>query len=304
MEGMEAKLDELASMIERLPLLTSSMESVEAKLEDLASMIEKERRTRTLENLELRSAIDELKCNMEDLKTCRVFTDTFTKSFREEIEGRLSSSEKSIREQLHSQLELLEQLLGEVKNRNGVSQVHDCARPRSPSPIVRKVSKAEFVASKSFERCFSEAQLGGPSDAKPFSKAFGSELSPMSPRPGPRLSVPLPIDGVEKAAAQRAHATQAWQVIQASPRRSPMHQVQRSQSGIIPRSPIIQMRQPQQTVPEEVSIAVAPHVQRFQSYQTERQSPLRSTVMTARGSPLATPRVVVEQSVHWQHMRP
>jgi len=307
MEGMEAKLDELASTIERFPLLTSSMESVEARLEDLVSMIEKERRTRTLENLELRSAIDELKCNMEDVKN-NVFASNFTKSFREEIEGRLASSEKSIREQLHCQLELLEQLLGEVRNRNGVSQAHDSARPRSPSPMVRKLSKAELVANTSLERVLSEAQLGGPSDAKPFSKAFGSALSPMSPRPGPspRTSILLSVDSVEQAAAaQRVRSAQAYQVLQQSPRRSPMHQVQRNQSGILPRSPIVQVLQPQQTVPEEVGVAVAPHVQRFRSCQTERHSPLRAAVITTRGSPLTTPRVIQEQqSVHWQHLRP
>lgn len=310
MEGMEAKLDELASTIERFPLLTSSMESVEARLEDLVSMIEKERRTRTLENLEFRSAIDELKCNMEDVKS-NVFADNFVKGFREEIEGRLASSEKSIREQLHCQLELLEQLLGEVKNRNGVSQAHDSARPRSPSPMVRKLSKAELVANTSLERSLSEAQLGGPSDAKPFSKVFGSALSPMSPRPGPspRTSIVLSADSVEQvaaaAAAQRVRSAQAYQSVQQSPRRSVMHQVQRNQSGILPRSAIVQVLQPQQTVPEEVGVAIAHHVQRFRSCQTERHSPLRAAVITARSSPLATPRVIREQqSVHWQHLRP
>lgn len=301
MEDMEAKLDELASMIERLPLLTSSMESVEAKLEDLGSLIEQERRTRTLENLEFRSALDELKCSMEDVKTFRVFTD-FTKTFRDEIEGRLASSEKSIREQLHCQLELLEGLLGEVKNRNGVSQVHDNARPRSPSPIVRALSKSELVASTGLERCLSEAQLRSPSDARVVSKAFGSAPSPKTP--SYRSSIVLPIDGAAQATVQRVHATQSWQALQQSPRRSQMHQVQRSQSGIIPRSPRVQMRQAQKTVPE-VSAAAVHHVQRFQSCQPDMHSPMSATVMTARASPLTTPRVIPEeQCVHWNYLRP
>jgi len=294
MEGMEAKLDELASMIERLPLLTSCMENFEAKLEDFGSMIETERRTRTLENLEFRSALDELKCSMEDVKTYRVFTN-FTKSFRDEIDGRIASSEKSIREQLHCQLELLEGLLGEVKNRNVISQVHDNARPRSPSPTVRDLTNSELVASTGLERCFSETQLRSPRDANAVSKSCVSALSPRS--------VVLPIDAAEQAKLQRVYATQSVQALQQSPRRSHIHQVQRSQSGIVPRSPRVQVRQVEPTIPE-ASVAAVSRVQRFHSCQSPMHSPMRPTVVTARVSPLATPRVILEErSAHWNYRR-